>query len=50
MKPEKTTPATDSQARAARKSSKSGQKITRETTPNRGEIRQQTVHRQGHTK
>lgn len=37
-------------ARAARKSTKSGQRVTRARTADRDEVRQQTIHRQGHPK
>jgi hypothetical protein len=36
--------------KAAQKSIKSGQKIKRSTTADRAEVRQQTLHRRGHSK
>jgi hypothetical protein len=50
MKPNQKIAPGKAAAEAARRSTKSGQKISRGTTASRGEIRQQTVHRQGHTK
>ncbi|MEX0610950.1 MAG: hypothetical protein WD229_02415 [Pirellulales bacterium] len=42
--------ASQAMKRAAKTSTKSGQKVTRPPTPDRAEVRQQTTHRQGHTK
>jgi hypothetical protein len=43
-------PAGKAATAAAKKSTKSGQRVTRSTTATRGEVRQQTTHRQGHPK
>jgi hypothetical protein len=50
MKIQPGKPAGKSTIHAATKSTKSGQKVTRARTASRAEVRQQTTHRQGHTK
>ncbi|MDZ4817579.1 MAG: hypothetical protein SGJ20_01255 [Planctomycetota bacterium] len=50
MKPNKSHRPSKAEAEAAKKSTKDGQQVTRNTTASRKEVRQQTLHKQGHPK
>ena len=48
--PKPAKPAGKAAKKAAAASTKDGQRVTRESTNSRKEVRQQTTHRQGHPK